>query len=126
MKKGVSPVVAEVLLIAMAIMIAMGTWYWVSEYSTYPIVELNLIEVSITSCNGTHILVRNIGAFDADKAADIYRQNGPRVGYLNFNVTSLKSGNSSFIGIVNTSGSLPISGVHLIVDEDYKTYTFTC
>ena len=109
MEKGISPIVAEVLLIAMAVMIATGIWYWISEYSTYPIVELNLIEISITSCNGTHVLVRNIGAFDADKAADVYKQNGPRIGYLNFNVTSLKSGNSSFVDIVNISGSLPIS-----------------
>lgn len=126
MKKGVSPIVAEVLLIAMAIMIAVGIWYWISEYSTYPIIELNLIEVSITSCNGTHVLARNIGAFDANRAADIYKQNGPNVGYLNFNVTTLKSGNSSFVEIVNTSVSLPLSGVYIIVDDDYKTYTFTC
>lgn len=126
MKKGVSPIVAEVLLIAIVVSTTMGIWYWMGQYQSIPIPELDLIEVSITGCNGSHVLARTVGRETADEAADIYEKDVGIVGFINFNGTTVKTGNISYVDIINTSKVLPFNGTFFIIDQDYEQYTFVC
>ncbi len=69
MQKGVSPVVATVLLIAIAVISAVAAWYWVSAYTAKPplpetsqrgyMVTGVYDNASVTGCNGVDI--KNVG-----------------------------------------------------------------
>ena len=125
--KGISPVVAVVLLIAIAVIAAVGVWYWVSAFTGKPPTGgQELIAISIEDCNGTHVRTRNIGAVTVDDAANIYNSTGTLVGFIHYNLTTLSPMGIDFVEIINTSGSLPFSGTFDIVDPDFGSYKFTC
>ncbi len=127
MERGISPVVATVLLIAIAVTAGMGVWYWMGSFTASPHIDYDLISVTISDCNGTHVLARNVKAEIADEAADIYNySNNAVVGYIDFASYPLTIGNSTYVPIVNSSGPLPFSGTFYVFDDDYEDYTFTC
>lgn len=125
MQKGVSPIVAEVLLIALVITTSMGIWYWMGQYTQVPIVKLNLREITITACNQTHVLVRNVGAYRADKVASVIKQNVGSVGFIDLNGTPLDTGSSTYVKLINTSSS-PLTGTFFVIDSNYREYVFVC
>lgn len=133
MKKGVSPVIAVVLLIAITVIAAMGLWYWSTAFTAKPNVgQQYQISLSYTRCNGTHVLVRNNGGVTATRDANIFNSSGQQAGYLNFSGNSLASGAVGFIQICNATGpclpltGAPLSGVFNVLDPDYASATFSC
>jgi len=126
MKKGISPVVAVVLLIAIAVIAAIGVWYWVGVYTGKPPGgALAKVAISIESCNGTSVLIRNTGGVDALLNADIYDRVGAYVGVINFSAANLVVKNVSWINISDGAQSA-LSGVYSVTDPDYPSYEFTC
>jgi len=122
-------VVAEVLLIAIVVTTSIGIWYWMGSFTQVPVNPNNYISVTVTNCNGTHVLVRNVGVEEANKQATIFKKDIGIVGYIDLNATNrrLTSGNSSYVEIVPTGGAvLPFSGTFLITDRNYQEYPFVC
>jgi flagellin-like protein len=127
--KGVSPVVATVLLIAIAVIAAIGVWYWVGAYTGKPSVSVDQKAFTIESCNRTHAVVRNIGSVMITQDADIY-YSGAKVGVLDINgAGGVLAGKIKYVSILNeTNGSSTTlaSGVYNIIDGNYPQQTFAC
>jgi len=125
--KGISPVVAVVLLIAIAVIAAVGVWYWVSAFTGKPPTGgQEQVAISFENCNGTHVTVRNIGAITIDDAANIYNSTGTLIGFIHFNSTTLSPRDIKFVPIINISGALPFYGSFDVIDPDFPSYKFTC
>jgi flagellin-like protein len=98
MRKGISPVVAVVLLIAIAVIAAVAVWYWVSPMTGKPATaDTTQKSVSVSRCYSTYtaIDIRNTGGVTIPTDTDFaiyYRDNGTFANaYIEFNV-SLQSG----------------------------------
>jgi len=129
MKKGISPVVAVVLLIAIAVIAAVGVWYWVGAYTGKPAIGGGeQMAMSITQCNGSHVLVRNIGGLTLSTGAEVYSAAGEEEGFISFNVTNLASGEVGYIEMLDSAeATLDLdSGSYKIISSAYPEYTFTC
>jgi flagellin-like protein len=127
--KGISPVVAEVLLIAIVITTSVGIWYWMGSFTQVPVSNVDYISIVVTNCNGTHALVRNVGIEDAISPADIFKKDVGLEGYLDLNNSNmlLRSGNSTYVRIVPSGGTPYLfNGTFIILDRDYQDYTFVC
>ncbi len=130
--KGVDPVVATVLLIAIAVIAAIGVWYWVGAFTGKPPTgPQQQVALSLESCNGSHVQVRNTGGTSATAPADIYNSSsGAQVGYLMINSTSgaLASGTVTQVTICSTTACplQKITGGFKILDADYPAYPFSC
>jgi flagellin-like protein len=105
MRKGVSPVVAIVLLIAIAVIAAVAVWYWVSPMTSKPATaDTTQKTVSIEACYATpnSITIRNAGGYTlSSQTFDLYSgTTGDLItaSILNANV-SLSPGNSSTYGL---------------------------
>jgi flagellin-like protein len=135
-QKGISPVVAVVLLIAIAVIAAIGVWYWVGAFTGKPPTgPQQQVALSIESCNGSHVTIRNIGGITASAAADIYNTtSGTNIGFIEMNGSgpqnsSLSPGAISTVRMCNASNVCPtqkISGTFDIIDADYPSYSFSC
>lgn len=138
MKKGVSPVVAVVLLIAIAVVAAVGVWQWVNVYLSKPDVDnpATQPQLVVENCfiNGTGsgvvlATVRNIGSSKAKERADVYDTNSNLyVGYIVINSTGglLSQSNISIKVLRFHNTSQITSGSYKILDSDYPTYQFSC
>ena len=133
MKKGISPVVAVVLLIAIAVIAAVGVWYWVGAYTGKPAVGVEQRAMSITECrtdsttNITKVLVRNVGGMTLNSPAAVYNAAGTEIGYLD--ISDMASGDVEHVYLLNATGDTNISvtpGVFRVIDSAYPEYTFTC
>jgi flagellin-like protein len=128
--KGVSPVVATVLLIAIAVIAAVGVWYWSANYLNKPVDEPVSRTLLVQSCNLTHALVRNIGGAPAEVDADLFNSDGSLVGRLNISGTTLNSTAIMYVPIVNASNSSQIialaKGMHKVIDSEYPQTQFLC
>jgi flagellin-like protein len=134
MKKGIAPVVAVVVMIAIAVIAAMGVWYWVGSYTGKPATGgQQQIAFSSPDCNRTHIKIRNTGGVDLTEDAFIYDSNdGSPAGSINFSLTNVDAGKTAWVGLYDTSGAaytgvslIPVS-VYDVFDADYPDYTFNC
>jgi flagellin-like protein len=123
MKKGVSPVVAVVLLIAIAVISAVAVWYWVSPLTARPAVaETTQKSIAVTACyynaNPANIDVRNTGGLSLSaRFFEVrYSDNGSAVSYNSShnayaNMSSaLSSGDSKTISVYACSSSSCGSG----------------
>ena len=132
MKKGISPVVAVVLLIAIAVIASVGVWYWVGSYTGKPNVSGMKKTAEIIKCNRTHVFVQNTGSQELDNNASIYDENGAEVGYINFaGIASggIKPGASGWVPIYNTSNQQtePLSiGQYKLLSTGYQEKIFRC
>ncbi|GEM_PF-1125520 len=144
--KGISPVVAVVLLIAIAVIAAIGVWYWVGAFTGKPPTGgQQQVSLTFESCNGTHVIVRNTGGIAATATASIYNSTPSFVGLLNFTAFPLNPGNVTAVPFCNGSsattmvGACPLtttgviipsggkfSGTFTVVDNNYPTFTFSC
>ena len=111
MKKGISPVVAVVLLIAIAVIAAVGVWYWVGSYTGQPNVTTNVKTMTIQDCNGTHVYVQNTGQDALNTAVHFYTTAGADQGYVGFNATSVASSSSAWVPLLYTNGSARTSAI---------------
>lgn len=59
--KGISPIVSIVLLIALAVIISIGIYFWVAGYDFSPSKSAELVEISVTPVGGSNYLVTNTG-----------------------------------------------------------------
>ena len=141
MRKGVSPVVAVVLLIAISVIAAVGVWYWVGGMANKPPgVTTILRSIQVTDCNittspviYTTVFVRNNGRLKADRAADIYNADTyVYVGQIMINSTNPVNVSSvSWVLMGNSTGgtnqtTLVTGGRYVIKDGDYPEVQFGC
>ena len=132
MKKGISPVVAIVLLIAIAVIASIGVWYWVGAYTGKPNVSGIKKTAEIIQCNRTHVYVQNNGEQKLDTTADIYNSNSIKVGYINFPAIAgggIATGGSSWVPIYNTSDEQTTAldtGNYYLLSSGYQEKKFRC
>ncbi len=132
MKKGISPVIAVVLLIAISVIAAVGVWYWVGSYTGKPGVSGLKKTAEIIKCNGTHVFVQNTGNQKLDTTADIYNSNDQLVGYINFPGLpngGINPGDSSWVPIYNNSDQQtePLAeGTYYLLSSNYQEKKFQC
>jgi len=120
MKKGVSPVVATVLLIAIAVISAVAVWYWVSPL-TSPAATPSTTQYGFVvtgtykpagSC--TSIDIKNSGGttIPINTAFEIFNINGTSAGkYVWVNYTSITSGSTVNFNITlstNATTNIPV------------------
>ena len=133
MKKGISPVVAVVLLIAIAVIASVGVWYWIGEFTDKPSVAGADKAMVITDCSGTAVFVQNLGDGKLDGTAAFYDSNKIKIGVLDF--SALAGGgvdvfDSGWVDLYNTSGDLITSdiasGSYFVLESGYQQITFNC
>ena len=112
MKRGVSPVVAVVLLIAIAVVAAVGLYYWVTAFTT-PSGSPAIPEIIIASC---------IGAGEASNGTLFISNSGTKT----VNVVNVKVG-GAFKSFPNAS--IPVGGTYDInagqIGDTITLYTGT-
>ncbi len=124
MKKGISPVVAVVLLIAIAVIAAVGVWYWVGAYTGQPNVTTSVKTFTVQKCNGTHVYVQNNGQEDLDSNVNIYDSSGTPNGAIAFGTTSVSAGSSNWVAI--TGNTSAVSGSYEALGANIQTTPFSC
>jgi flagellin-like protein len=112
MRKGVSPVVATVLLIAIAVISAVAVWYWVSPL-TSPAATPSTTQYGFvvtgtykTSGNCTTLDIKNSGGttIPYNTTFEIFNITGPSAGkYVQVNVTTLTSGTTLNFNVINST-----------------------
>ncbi len=132
MKKGISPVIAVVLLIAIAVIASVGVWYWVGSYTGKPGVSGMQKTAEVLKCNRTHVFVQNVGTQKLDTQAEIYDSNSIQRGYINFPGLAgggIDPGESAWVPIYNSSDqqTQPIStGNYYLLASGYQEKKFRC
>ncbi len=134
MRKGISPVVAVVLLIAIAVIAAVAVWFWVGPLTQKPaITTASQNQLVVEQCDTTNgkVKIRNAGALtiSAVDSSDHFRvyQHGSstQIGYIN--MTQLSSGETAWMDFVNTTATSLTAGEQYDIEENkYSTVTFTC
>jgi flagellin-like protein len=127
--KGVSPVVAAVLLIAIAVIAAVGIWFWIGGFTSKPsLPPQQQVALSVENCNGSHVVVRNTGGIDALSAASINNVSNSYVGYID--ISDLAGGTVNTFQICDFNNVCPttklVPGIYEIEDQDYPSYKFSC
>ena len=133
MKKGVSPVAAVVLLIAIAVVAAAGVWFWVAPMmtSTQTSDVVGKYQVTITNCRVAtgvvSVSVRNIGTASTPSGASVvpvYNTAGTQVG--NISLSSLVAGSyAPSVPVINETGTA-MAGTYYIEDSNFAKTTFSC
>ena len=115
--KGVSPVVATVLLIAIAVIVSIAVWYWFGSLTGKPKAAGTVdTSVAITSCKtsvdaGTALNVRNTGGKKVSKTFEVYyADNGSIIETASVVIDNLAAG---------TSFTVPVSGATLSTSTTY-------
>ncbi len=130
MKKGVSPVVAVVLLIAIAVIAAVGVWYWIGAYTSKPNVQTSQKSFTVSGCSTDYskVLVYNNGGETLSGNVTLYYANGTSTG-LHLTLSSLGVGDSAYVGVYNASGAsktLTSGTTYQVVSDEYPFIEFTC
>ena len=136
MKKGISPVVSVVLLIAVAVVAAAGVWFWVSPMITESQTSntVGKYQVMITNCRtttgGGNVSVRNVGTAKTPSTSTIVPiysdSTDEQVGNISLN--SLDAG--SYTAAVqfnedNIEAALS-TGSYYIEDSTFAKTSFSC
>jgi len=135
MRKGISPVVAVVLLIAIAVIAAVGVWYWVGEFTDQPNTDTDIQTFVLTQCgpgtNGTYVFVQNSG--DAALTANIaFYSSGNQTpaGYIGFEEINVAVSDGGFIPMVDaaTAGTniTLSSGNYKLLSAGVQSQGFSC
>jgi flagellin-like protein len=138
MRKGISPVVAVVLLIAIAVIAAVAVWYWVSPMTGKPATaDTTQKSVSITRCfsTGQYLEIRNTGGMTIPTSTNFaiyYQDNGTRPAgnpTVDFN-SSLTSGAIKKYGIGIAGGAssttLNTSVAYFLMYQGIPNANFNC
>ncbi len=130
MKKGISPVVAVVLLIAIAVIAAVGVWYWVGAYTGQPNVTTSVKTFTVQKCNGTHVYVQNNGQEALSTSVNVYTTAGADTGAkINFSGTSVSAGNAAWVPLVNSTNGIiqtALDGNYQVLATNVQTTPFSC
>ena len=127
MKKGISPVVAVVLLIAIAVIAAVGVWYWVGAYTGEPNVTTDVKTFTISQCNGTHVYIQNTGSTTLNTNITFYDSSSVLQGYITFGTTSVAADSASMVALHNTSyESTTFSGNYRALSSGIQEIPFSC
>jgi len=131
--KGVSPVVATVLLIAIAVIAAVGVWYWVGAYTSKPATtgtDLKVIEIATCSVTSANTVVRNLGSTPtvAGTYFTVYATNSTPVAYLNLStaINSLDSRGFTFTLANGTATNITTAGTYKATAAGYQDAQFNC
>jgi flagellin-like protein len=137
MRKGVSPVVATVLLIAIAVISAVAVWYWVSPLTSpsatpsttsYGFVVTGVYK-NVTTGNCTSVDIKNSGGttIPTNTLFEIFNITGTSTGkYVGLSSTSLTSGTTANFNITssataNTTGNIPVGSYLLRASKLWGT-----
>jgi len=115
MRKGVSPVVATVLLIAIAVISAVAVWYWVAPL-TSPAATPSTTQYGFV-VTGTYKSAGNCATLDIKNSGgttiplnttfEIFNINGTSVSkYVQVNVTTLTSGTTLNFNVITAPGTM--------------------
>ena len=132
MKKGISPVVAVVLLVAIAVIASVGVWYWVGAYTGKPNVAGTEKSMTISECNGTHVYAQNSGEHKLDGVAAFYDSSKIHQGYLNFSALAgggVTTDSANWVALYDTSSAqitTAISGSYYVLQSGYQQISFNC
>ena len=122
--RGLSPVVGVVLLIAIAVVAAVGVWFWVGSYSSASsfvgVNESNAYLV-VESFNGSSAFLRNLGESGFSGLVSVYNDSGVLVGF--FNVSGLGAGESKRFDFNLSVGEL-YRGTYFILGSGLPKTTF--
>ncbi len=130
MKKGISPVVAVVLLIAIAVIAAVGVWSWIGAYTSKPNVQTSTKSFSVKSCSSDYkkVLIYNNGGEILDGNVSLYYSNGTDTG-LHLVINNLGIGDTTYVNVENASGdnvALTSGVTYQVVEEGYSAISFIC
>ena len=130
MRKGVSPVVAAVLLIAIAVIAAVAVWYWVSPLTARPATTgTTQMTISVERCyDGAELDIRNVGGIAIPAATNftIYKlSDGSTANAWVDMGTALDSG---AVAKKSISGAAPIatSTAYFLLAQGIPSATFSC
>jgi len=133
MKKGISPVVAVVLLIAIAVIASVGVWYWIGEFTDKPSVAGADKSMTITECTGTAVFVQNTGANKLDGTVAFYDIGKTQVGVLDFSVLAgggIDVAGADWVDLYNISGSEITTdldaGTYYVLEGGIQQTSFNC
>ena len=132
MKKGISPVVAVVLLIAIAVIASVGVWYWIGEFTDKPSVAGADKSMVVTECSGTAVFVQNIGNDKLDGSAAFFNVNNVQIGALNFSAMAgggIDVEDADWVDLYNMSAeaiTTEISGEYFILEGGFQQVSFNC
>jgi len=102
-KKGVSPVIATVLLIAISIVLIMLVYLWLRSFAPEAIMKLE--KPAYDACNQVTITVNYL---DADGTQSLQIKNDGNIPVYGLDVLKIYDGESSRVPITNT---IPVAGV---------------
>ncbi len=129
MEKGISPVIAVVLLIAIAVISAVGVWYWVGGLASKPGgVQQAQTGFTIEDCDTDEdqVLIRNTGSIDIASSASVYNSSNDEVGAIQMNASELVLGVEE-VGYRNVTGANLTSGeTYTVIEGGLPTVQFTC
>ena len=132
MKKGLSPVVAVVLLIAIAVVAAAGVWFWVAPMLSGTTTGGAVAEyhVTLTGCkmltnDAFTMNVRNIGTkatLSGQTGVPVYNANTDvQVGTMD--LASISAGALEWKNLTNTT---TIAGTYYFESADFAKTKFSC
>ena len=132
MKKGVSPVVAAVLLIAIAVIAAVAVWYWVSPLTAKPpTADTTQKSISVEECywaagvGNTYLDIRNTGGVAVTATFTVYNSADPTIATgATVTLTSLASGNVTRAQVAGAVMGQSTS--YFLMAPGIPTATFTC
>jgi len=125
--KGVSPVVATVLIIAIAVIASVTVYYWVTPYTQKPqLPDETYHGIRVEACNGTHIEVRNIGfPTIVNQNFSILNSSGSATNFSVF-INNLTSTSAGWYYVGGELDSLNSNGVYYISSTEIPEMLFTC
>ena len=137
MRKGVSPVVAIVLLIAIAVIAAVAVWFWVSPLTGRPATAATTQKtVSIENCwvtsTGASLLMRNSGGLtiESTDSFDVYEfDTGNVVTDCTFSPTAdIASGDAAMVTDASPcdEDTMPGGTTYFLRTTGYPDAPFTC
>jgi len=128
MKRGISPVIAVVLLVSISVIAGVGAWYWVSELASKPAgVDPDQRAISVEDCdpNTNQIRVRDVTGKGLNKNVSIYSPDG-EIGVLDFEENPLSIDEIKYMEVDLEDGEELEPGVEYKIVGEVPVVTFTC
>ncbi|GEM_PF-4964426 len=121
--KGLSPIIAMVLFIAITVIAGISVYYWVLPYAEKPVLPDTVYRsLIVQSCEGNVIQVKNGGALVIRNTNfTVYNSTGGEVAW--FYVSELDVGETSYFDM---NASLPGSREYTISQTGYQSVSFPC
>jgi len=140
MKRGISPVIAVVLMIAIAVVAATGVWYWVAELGAKPAgaqteqPQFIIEQCEITNDTAADIRVRNTGGTMINHENVSIYEGVTEISQIDFTEApggALNPGDITYFTIQYDEEEAPSQGFqsgveYTIVDGDFPARNFDC